>query len=256
MTLAEHFLATCGEKSEFSGLKGSERCQVMLHVDINTLRQQSGEDCDGEQHCHLDEKPWVSAQTARRLSCDASLVTVLEDENGKVLNIGRRARTVPASLRRALDVRDKTCRFPGCCEARRVEYHHLEHWADGGETSLDNIAKMCKFHHTQLHRGCFDVRVEPPLDDQSEAQLVFTTPSGRRIETDLFPQFPPQVARAAKEALRHAAPEVDAKTCVTRWQGESCDYGMAIEGLLRRDGDLLFHGDSDPDLPGSVNPHY
>jgi hypothetical protein len=113
VTLAEHFLATCGEKSEFRGLKGYERCQVMLHVDINTLRQHSGEDGTHQEHCHLDEQPWVSAQTARRLSCDASLVTVLEDENGKVLNIGRRARTVPASLQRALDVRDKTCRFPG-----------------------------------------------------------------------------------------------------------------------------------------------
>jgi hypothetical protein len=255
VTLAEHFLATCGEKAQFRGLKGSERCQVMLHVDINTLRQRSSEDCGGERHCHLDEKPWVSAETARRLSCDASLVTVLEDENGKVLNIGRRARTVPASLRRTLDIRDKTCRFPGCCEAGHVEYHHIEHWADGGETSLDNIAKICKFHHAQLHRGCFDVRVEAPLDDQSETQLVFTTPSGRRIETDLSPQFPPQVAQTAKEALQHAAPEVDATTCVTRWQGEPCDYSMAIEGLLRRDGNLVAHRELDSHLVGSDSPH-
>jgi hypothetical protein len=224
----------------------------MLHVDINTLRQHSGEDGAHQEHRHLDEKPWISAQTARRLSCDASLVTVLEDEKGKVLNIGRRARTVPASLRRALDVRDKTCRFPGCCESRTVESHHIEHWADGGETSLENLAKFCKFHHAQLHRGCFDVRVEPPVDDQGEAQLVFTTPSGRWIETDLFPQFPPQIAQTAKEALQHAAPEVDAKTCVTRWQGEPCDYGMAIEGLLRRDGSLLSRGELDPHLAGSV----
>jgi hypothetical protein len=254
VTLAEHFLATCGEKGEFRGLKGSERCQVMLHVDINTLRQRSGGDGAYQEHCHLDEQPWVSAQTARRLSCDASLVTVLEDENGKVLNIGRRARTVPASLRRALDIRDKTCRFPGCSEARHVESHHIEHWADGGETSLDNIAKMCKLHHTQLHRGCFDLRVEPPLDDQSEAQLVFTTPSGQRIEADLFPQFPPQVATTAELALRHAAPEVDAKTCVTRWQGESCDYSMAIEGLLRRDGTLHSRGELGPDPAGILRP--
>jgi hypothetical protein len=256
VTLAEHFLATCGEKSEFRSLKGSERCQVMLHVDINTLRQRSNEDCDGEQHCHLDEKPWVSAETARRLSCDASLVTVLEDENGKVLNIGRRARTVPASLRRALDIRDKTCRFPGCSEAHHVESHHIEHWADGGETSLDNIAKICKFHHTQLHRGCFDVRVEPPVDDQSEAQLVFTTPSGRRIETNLFPQFPPQVAATAEQALQRAAPAVNATTCVTRWQGEPCDYSMAIEGLLRRDGSLHSREELRPDPAGSVRPEW
>ena len=123
---------------------------------------------------------------------------------------------------------------------------------NGGETSLENLAKFCKFHHAQLHRGCFDVRVEPPLDDQSEAQLVFTTPSGRRIETDLFPQFPPQVAQTAKEALQYAAPEVDATTCVTRWQGEPCDYSMAIDGLLKRDGNLRFHGELDSDPTDSV----
>jgi hypothetical protein len=254
VTLAEHFLATCGEKAQYRGLKGSERCQVMLHVDINTLRRHSCGDGEENQHCHLDEKPWVTAETARRLSCDASLVTILEDENGKVLNIGRRARTVPASLRRALDVRDKTCRFPGCCETRHVESHHIEHWADGGETSLENLAKFCKFHHAQLHRGCFDVRVEAPVNDQSEAQLVFTTPSGQRIETNLFPQFSPQIAENAEEALRQAAPEVDTKTCVTHWQGESCDYGMAIAGLLRRDGSLYTHREVDADPAGSVRP--
>jgi hypothetical protein len=135
-----------------------------------------------------------------------------------------------------------------------VEYHHIEHWADGGETSLENVAKLCKFHHAQLHRGCFDVRVEAPVDNQSEVQLVFTTPSGRRIEADLFPQFPPQVAQTAKEALQRAAPDVDAKTCVTRWQGESCDYSMAIEGLLRRDGSLHSRGELGPDPAGSVRP--
>jgi hypothetical protein len=70
----------------------------------------------------------------------------------------------------------------------------------------------------------------------------------------LFPQFPPQVAATAEQALRHAAPEVTATTCVTRWQGEPCDYGMAIEGLLRRDGSLHFRRESDPDPAGSVRP--
>ena len=98
------------------------------------------------------------------------------------------------------------------------------------------------------------MRVEPPLDNQGEAQLVFTTPSGQRIEADLFPQFPPQVAQTAEQALQHAAPKVDAKTCVTRWQGERCDYGMAIEGLLRRDGSLHSREELRHDLADSVRP--
>jgi hypothetical protein len=98
------------------------------------------------------------------------------------------------------------------------------------------------------------VRVEAPVDGQGEAQLVFTTPSGRRIETELFPQFPAQIAESAEQALQQAAPEVDAKTCVTRWQGEACDYGIAIEGLLRRDGSLYTHRDLDADPAGNIRP--
>ena len=175
------------------------------------------------------------AETARRLSCDASLMTVLEDEKGNVLNIGRRARTVPASIRRALDLRDKTCRFPGCSESRNVESHHIEHWADGGATSLTNLLKMCRFHHAQLHRGCYEVRVEVPVEGKSEPQLVFSTPSGRQIETDYFPQFPEESEDKAGDALRTDAPAVDADTCTPNWQGEHCDYGMAVEAMLKKE---------------------
>ena len=56
--------------------------------------------------------------------------------------------------------RDGVCRYPGCHESRYVDAHHIKHWADGGETSLDNLVTLCRFHHRQLHRGCYDVRME------------------------------------------------------------------------------------------------
>ncbi len=252
VAIAEHFVASSDKNTPVLGLKGSERCQVMLHIDINTLRQRDDSEYSGQPHCHLDDSSWIAARTARRLACDASLVTVLEDEAGNVLNIGRRARTVPAAIRRALVMRDKTCRFPGCSEARHVESHHVEHWADGGETSLDNLATLCSYHHAQLHRGCFEIRVEEPSSTGQNPQLVFVTPSGNTIESDLFPQFPPQIAGIAEDALRHAALEVTATTCVTRWQGESCDYGMAISGLLQRDGKLRFCRELDHQQPDST----
>ena len=245
VAIAEHFVASSDNNTPVMGLKGSERCQVMLHIDINTLRQQDDPEYNGQQHCHLDDNNWIAARTARRLACDASLVTVLEDEAGNVLNIGRRARTVPAAIRRALSLRDKTCRFPGCTESHHVESHHVEHWADGGETSLDNLATLCRTHHAQLHRGCFEIRLEESSSIGHNPQLIFVTPSGKIIERDLFPQFPPQVAENAAEALRCAAPEITTTTCVTRWQGESCDYSMAIDGLLQRDGNLQFCGEMD-----------
>jgi len=130
---------------------------VVLHVDVNTLREQRSGVCCTHGKAHFEEKPWLSPQTARRLCCDASLVTVLEDDAGNVLNVGRRSRIVPAHIRRALMERDGVCRYPGCHEARYVDAHHIKHWAEGGETSLGNLVTLCRFHHRQLHRGCFDI---------------------------------------------------------------------------------------------------
>jgi hypothetical protein len=214
-------------------LKGSERCQIMLHVDLTTLSEHGRVGRPANQHCNMDDKHWISPRTAKRLSCDASLVTVLEDEQGRVLNIGRRSRTVPAAINRALNIRDKTCRVPGCCESRYVDAHHIKHWADGGDTSMDNLVTLCRKHHRQLHQGCFTISVEKTDHDQ---QLVFATPTGKKIQTSFFPQFPNVSAETSANALRHLEPSVDSKTCIPHWHGESCDYGMAVAALSRRDG--------------------
>lgn len=158
--MAEHFLATAGDYEHLQGLTGAERCQVVLHVDINTLREQRSGVCCAHGKAHFEDKPWLSPRTARRLGCDASLVTVLEDGGGQVLNVGRRSRIVPAHIRRALLERDGVCQYPGCHESRYVDAHHIQHWADGGETSLDNLVTLCRFHHRQLHRGCIEMGAE------------------------------------------------------------------------------------------------
>ena len=230
--IAEHFIATAGEIPQLQGLKGSERCQVLLHVDINTLREHGGAGDPAHEHCHLDDKHWISPKTAKRLACDASLITVLEDAEGRVLNIGRKSRTIPAHISRALSLRDTTCRFPGCCESRYVDAHHIQHWADGGDTSLDNLLTLCRYHHRQLHQGSFSIKVEK---FSAQQQLIFATPCGRTIETSVFPQFPGVSAETSADALRFAAPDIDAETCVTNWRGEDCDYGMAVAALQDRD---------------------
>ncbi len=233
--MAEHFLATHEGESDIQSLKGSERCQIMLHVDVNTLRGRQNETESGPGCCNLDDKQWISPKTARRLSCDASLVTVLEDDAGKVLNIGRRARTVPASIRRALSVRDETCRFPGCCESKYVDAHHIKHWAEGGETSLKNLVTLCRYHHRALHQGKFNIRLGEAHAENTERLMTFSMPSGSEIEMGFFPQFPAEPATATEETMRKLAPAVDAKTCITQWRGETCDYSMAIDALLQRD---------------------
>ncbi|MEH6593712.1 MAG: DUF222 domain-containing protein [Halioglobus sp.] len=243
VTVAQHFLATCDQTPLYQGLKGSERCQIMLHVDIDTLRKHGCEGYKGERRCNLDDKHWLSPKIARRLSCDATLVTVLEDDKGKVLNIGRRARTIPAAINRALSLRDKTCRVPGCCQSKNLDCHHVRHWVDGGDTSLDNLVRVCRRHHVLLHQGAFNIHVEN-AEATGEPQLVFTTPAGQKIEANFFPQFPEQPAEeAALQALADAAPDVDARTAQTQWDGVSCDYDTAIYALLRRDESS---GDSPP----------
>jgi hypothetical protein len=166
--LVEHFLAGDPDCRSLQSLKGVDRCQVVMHVDINTLREQRSGVCCRHGRSHFEDRPWLSPSTARRLSCDASLVTVLEDEAGQVLNVGRRSRIVPEFIRRALRERDGVCRYPGCQESEYVDAHHVQHWADGGETRLDNLVTLCRFHHRQLHRGCFDIRL-----NGTSAEIVF-----------------------------------------------------------------------------------
>ena len=93
-------------------------------------------------------------ETARRLACDASVSTVTVDAAGTPLDVGRTRRTIPSALRRALVVRDRGCRFPGCDRPPEwTDGHHLVPWAEGGETRLDNLVLLCQRCHTAVHEG-------------------------------------------------------------------------------------------------------
>jgi hypothetical protein len=118
----------------------ADHYQVVVHVDEKSLRGGAG-------------RSDVPIETAKRLLCDCSVVTIVEDEHGTPLDVGRKHRTVPTALRRALWSRDRGCTFPGCHNTRYVDAHHFRHWADGGETSLDNTGLLCTYHHTLVHEG-------------------------------------------------------------------------------------------------------
>ena len=97
----------------------------------------------------------VSAETSRRIACDANVVVIKEDSSGQPLSVGRRTRSIPPAIRRALQQRDGGCRFPGCTHTRFVDGHHIVHWGEGGETALDNLVLLCRFHHRLVHEGGF-----------------------------------------------------------------------------------------------------
>ncbi len=131
----------------------------------------------GGHHCEIDDGPDVSAETARRLSCDASLVAIVENEKGEPLSVGRKTRSIPPALQRALNSRDKGCRSPGCTHKKYTDAHHIHHWARGGETKLSNLVTLCRFHHRKVHEGEVVVQM---LDDGA---IRFVQPNGECFDS-------------------------------------------------------------------------
>ena len=137
------------------------RYQVVLHVDAATLSEDSAgpaADAGGSGRSELEDGTRVAAETSRRISCDAGLVRITHAPDGSVLDVGRRTRTIPPALRRALEARDRGCRFPGC-GLRFTDAHHLKHWADGGETGLTNTALLCNLSRIRDNRHYPDSRI-------------------------------------------------------------------------------------------------
>jgi hypothetical protein len=142
---------------------------LVLHADAEALARDGGEGT-----LSLEPAAHVSAETSRRIACDASLVVMRHGSDGRTLDVGRRKRTVSPALRRALAHRDRGCRFPGC-GLRLCDAHHIEHWADGGATKLDNLLLLCRQHHRAVHEEGF--RVELLASDE----VRFFRPDGREL---------------------------------------------------------------------------
>ena len=104
----------------------------------------------------LEDGARVSAETSQRLACDASRVVMRHDADGRVVEVGARTRTIPPALRRALHHRDRGCRFPGC-GVPFGQGHHIHHWAQGGPTTLSNLALLCRRHHRAVHEEGYQV---------------------------------------------------------------------------------------------------
>ena len=118
-----------------------DRHEIVVHVEAEVL-------ADGRAgRCEIQHRTAIAAETARRLCCDAGIAPVVDGANGEPLSVGRRTRSIPPAVRRALLSRDHGCRFPGCPATHRLHGHHVQHWANGGETSLDNLVLLCPTHH-------------------------------------------------------------------------------------------------------------
>jgi hypothetical protein len=137
---------------------------VTVHVDQSALADGNG-------------RSSLPIESVKRICCDGHTVIIGEDEKGEPLNIGRKSRTVPTAIKRALVARDKSCAFPGCHHTRFVDAHHIQHWSAGGETSLDNLMLLCYQHHKLVHEGGFT------LERDYQNHWFFKRPDGRAVPT-------------------------------------------------------------------------
>ncbi len=155
-----------------------ERPHLTLTVDAGVLAAGDARSAHpAGSHCELDHIGPVAAETARRISCDASVMRVVMDGRSEPLDVGRRTPVIPPPMRRAVIVRDGTCRFPGCDRPHTwCDAHHIVHWADGGPTAAANLLLLCRRHHRLVHeRGGFTLAVE-------DGRPVFRRPDGSVLE--------------------------------------------------------------------------
>jgi hypothetical protein len=172
---------------------------------------------------------FVSRDAARRLSCDAGVIEVVEDDQGTPLSVGRKRRAIAGSLKRALRKRDRGCSYPGCTHQVYLEGHHIRHWADGGETSLNNACLLCSHHHRFVHEYGYAVELG------ADGRPRFRDPRGALVA--VVPP-PPMTAALGWSSITAAnAPlEIDANTIACEWDGTRSDYGAMVGYLLAADG--------------------
>lgn len=215
-------LAEAALAGDLDRVSAGDRYQVVVHMDAPKVADDGGQAVVEVGDCPVD----VSAETSRRLTCDASVVVMRHDQHSDVLDVGRKTRTIPPAIRRALTARDTRCQFPGCT-ARRCDAHHVVHWTDGGVTALDNLVLLCRRHHRLLHEGGYTVGRDV------DGALKFVRPNGCPLE--LVPALPPwttgtaplgptvdRLAAAGIEIGRHAAP---------LWDGTPFNVGVVIDAL-------------------------
>lgn len=192
--------------------RSTRRSETVLHVTLDDLAAATSPTASGTTDA-TDESPAISAasdhptapipligphlqggarlhpETARRLACDTGVVLHLHEgasaeapatvlpapRPGRTIDVGRRTRNPNAALMRALWHRDQGCVFPACERRMFLQAHHLQHWSDGGATTLDNMVLLCSQHHRLHHEGGFGI------DRASTGELEVRSPSGTQV---------------------------------------------------------------------------
>jgi hypothetical protein len=193
--------------------------EVVVHLDATAL-------AEPDPVGTLDDGTALLPTTTDRLLCDASVVDVVADSRGSVLDVGRRRRTIPTLLRRAFRLRDRGCRFPGCTN-RYVDGHHVVPWARGGATTIENLCSLCRRHHTHVHEYGFR------MESDGAGGFRFFRPDGREVAaTAASPTLPDDPVDTLRAQHRADGITIDAWTGFSRWDGRPADYDHAVFCLV------------------------
>ena len=191
---------------------GTDRQQIVVHVAAETLR---------DRHRRL-LRDRARPFDRRR---DRATLRLRRQRRHADRRRGRRAaqrRPQDAHHLRAvapvLNARDKGCRFPGCCNARYIDMHHIKHWANGGETKPSNLVSLCRFHHRAVHEG-------GSIEILDDGALRFVRPDGECVD-GVAPGFTQPPGDWRQLPAGHAR--------CTRWRGERMDFGLAVDVMIQK----------------------
>jgi hypothetical protein len=252
VALAESYLA-----GNVGTGNGGERFQVMVHIDQDPLAP------DGVLSGTLDDGTRVSAEAIRRIACDCGIVAVpptapaaesprpatraeidallpsprptkwgevdARSAAGEGLP-GRRSRSIPPSLRRALTLRDRGCAFPGCTHDRFLHGHHIQHWLHGGATTMNNLSLLCTHHHHLVHEGGWSVA------RMADGELRFSAPNGREVPAVPAREASEDAVVWVREWAEERGLDIGAETNVPLWDGTRPDYDWAVTALVSEAG--------------------
>ncbi|ASJ73254.1 HNH endonuclease signature motif containing protein [Granulosicoccus antarcticus] len=172
--MAENSLQNAGRE-----MATADRYQVIVSVDATELPASKPAEQDQQpssspiptKRPNVNGAGPIAIETARRLACDCSISTITH-QHGEPLDIGRKSRLWPPAMARAIKNRDQHCQYPGCTQTRHLQIHHIQHWADGGSTCVDNGICLCSKHHTAVHEGGYRIEHVSHLETAHEEQFI------------------------------------------------------------------------------------
>jgi hypothetical protein len=197
------------------------RDEVIVHADLTVLTEREA------GRAEIQQGPNLTATTLERLACDCG-VRLLTEREGETIDIGRRSRSIPTALERAILDRDRSrCRFPGCTQQGRLQIHHRRHWTRGGPTDKHNCFLVCRYHHRVLHEGGWTA------EGDAGGAITFVDPVGRRVPEVLLPPPRTDSNEVRRENVQHGV-TITAETIQPRWYaGDRLDLDHAVASLCQ-----------------------